>query len=129
MKQKIANDEVPSLLEVVLRVQGDLRRALVPIGVTPLQAGVLCYLCQHADARLIDVAAALRVEPPTIVDVVKDLVRKGWVLNKRSIKDRRTLCLNLSRKGEPLVRKIALLVHSVGVRLSTRDRDAFGPYP
>jgi hypothetical protein len=55
----------PSLIEVVLRVQGDLRRALAPISVTHLQAGVLCYLRQHVDARLIDAAAAFRVEPPT----------------------------------------------------------------
>jgi DNA-binding MarR family transcriptional regulator len=67
----------PSLLELVLRVQGDLRRALAPIGVTPFQAGVLCYLRQHADARLIDAAEACRVESPTLVVVVQDLVRNG----------------------------------------------------
>jgi hypothetical protein len=69
----------PILLELVLRIQGDLRRALAPIGVTPLQAGVLCYLRQHADARLIDAAKAFRLEPPTLTDVVQDLVRKGWL--------------------------------------------------
>ncbi len=48
------NSSQPSLLELVLRVQGELRRALAAIGVTPLQAGVLCYLGQHrrpADRR------------------------------------------------------------------------------
>jgi DNA-binding MarR family transcriptional regulator len=58
-------------------MQGDLRRVSAPIGVTPLQEGVLCYLRQHVDARLIDAAEAFRVEPPTIVDEVQDLVRKG----------------------------------------------------
>ena len=58
----------------VLRVQGDLRRALAPLGVMPLQAGLLCYLQQYTSARLIDVAARFRVEPPTLVDVVQDLV-------------------------------------------------------
>jgi DNA-binding MarR family transcriptional regulator len=51
--------------------------------------------------------------PPTVTDVVQDLVRKGWVLNKRSIKDRRTLPLNLSRKGEALVRKISPILQGV----------------
>ena len=76
MGRKTMSDQASTLLELVLRVQGDLRRALAPIGVTPLQAGVLCYLRQHADARLVDAAAAFRVEPPTIVDVKQDLVRK-----------------------------------------------------
>ena len=111
----------PGLLELVLQVQGELRRTLSLIGVTPLQAGVLCYLSEHADARLIDAAEAFRVESPTIVDVVQDLVRKGWVINKRSIKDRRTLCLKLSRKGEPLVRKITPRGQSVKVMLSEQD--------
>ena len=102
-----------TLLEAVLRVQGELRRALAPIGVMPLQAGVLCYLREHVDARLIDAAAAFRVEPPTLTDVVQDLVRKGWVTNRRSVEDRRTVCLKLSRKGEALVRKIAPIVQGV----------------
>ena len=115
-----------TLLEAVLRVQGDLRRALAPIGVTPHQAGVLSYLRQHADARLVDAAEAFRVEPPTIVDVVQDLVRKGWVLNKRSIKDRRTLSLNLSRKGEALVRRIAPIVHGVETTLILASKKRSG---
>ncbi len=111
-----------SLLELVLRLQGDLRRALAAIGVTPLQAGVLCYLGQHVDARLIDAAAAFRVEPPTLTDVVQDLVRKGWVTNRRSSEDRRTVCLKLSRKGEALVRKLAPIVQGLEAILSEDER-------
>jgi len=126
MRRRTTRDEASSLLEVVSRVQGDLRRALGPIGVTPLQAGVLCYLGQHADARLTDAAAAFRVEPPTLTDVVQDLVRQGWVTNRRSVEDRRAVRLKLSRKGEALVRRIAPLVRNVEVQLSKKERDAFG---
>jgi len=103
----------PTLLEHVLRVQSDLRRALAPIGVTPLQAGVLCYLRQHVNARLTDAAKAVGVEPATLVVVVQDLVRKGWVTNRRSVEDRRTVCLKLTRKGEALVRKISPIIQGV----------------
>ncbi len=96
----------PTLLEDVLRLQGNFRRVLQPIGVTPLQAGVLCYLHRHAGAQLGDVAASLSVQPPTLVVVVKDLARKRWVTSRRSTGDRRALCLRLSRKGETLVREI-----------------------
>ena len=33
-----------TLLELVLRVQGEFRRSLEPIRVTPLQAGMMLYL-------------------------------------------------------------------------------------
>ena len=112
----------PTLLEFVLRVQGDLRRALAPIGVTPLQAGVLGYLGQHPDARLTDAAKAVGVEPATLVVVVQDLVRKGWATNRRSLEDRRTVCLKLSRKGEALVRRIAPLIRNLEVQLRVRRR-------
>jgi DNA-binding MarR family transcriptional regulator len=92
----------PTLLELVLRVQGDLRRALNPIGVTPLQAGVRCYVREHPGVGLVVAAAAFRVESPTLVDVVQDLVRKGWITNRRSIEDRRVVCLRLSRRGKRL---------------------------
>ena len=66
-------------------------------------------------------AAAFRVEPPTVVDVVQDLVRKGWVTNRRSMEDRRVVCLRLSPKGEALVRRIAPIVQGVEAMLSQED--------
>jgi len=116
----------PSLLELVLRVQGDLRGAFAPVGVTPLQAGLLCYLCQHPDARLVDAAAALRVKAPTLMEVVQDLVRKRWMTNRRSTEDRRSVCLRLSPKGESIARKVSLLVRHVEKTLSEQDRGVLG---
>ena len=116
----------PSLLKLVLRVQSNLRRALAPIGVTPLQAGVLCYVREHSGVGVVVAAAAFRVEPPTLVDVVQDLVRKGWIIKRRAIKDRRVVCLRLSRKGEALVRRIEPLVRDVEIQLSKKERNAFG---
>ena len=69
-------DEKLTLLELVLRVQGEFRRSLEPICVTPLQAGMLLFLRRHADARMTDAATALRVRLPTLSAMVKDLVRK-----------------------------------------------------
>ena len=113
MRRRTISDESSTLLEAVLRVQGDLRRALAPIGVTPLQAGVLGYLGQHPDARLTYAAKAVGVEPATLVVVVQDLVRKGWITNRRSVEDRRAVCLKLSRQGEALVRKISPIIQGV----------------
>jgi DNA-binding MarR family transcriptional regulator len=67
------------LLEVVLQLHGEFRRSLEPIRVTPLQAGVLLFLCRHAEARVTDIAAALGVRLSTLSGVVTTLARKGWI--------------------------------------------------
>jgi len=78
------------------------------MGVTPLQAGVLVYLRQHVDARLTDTAASFCIEPATLVVVVQDLVRKGWITNHRSVEDRRAVKLKLSCKGPRLLYSFVL---------------------
>ena len=107
------SDEKLTLLELVLRVQGEFRRRLEPIRVTPLQAGVLLFLRRHADAKLTDAAAALCVRLPTMSTVVKDLVRKRWVTRRRSVTDTRAVCLSLSRRGQVITRKIEAQVRDV----------------
>ena len=102
-----------TLLEMVLRVQGEFRRSLEPIRVTPLQAGMMLYLGRHADAKLTNAADALCLRLPTLSDVVKDLVRKRWVTKRYSVEDRRAVCLRLSRRGQVITRKIEAQVRHV----------------
>ena len=102
-----------TLLELVLQVQGDFRRRLEPIEVTPLQAGVILYLQRNVDAKLKDTSDALGVKPPTLGVVINDLVRKRWVTKKRSIHDDRALCLRLSRQGEAFAQRIKTCVQDV----------------
>ena len=117
---KLVHDSTkePTLLELVLRVQGEFRRGLEPIRVTPLQAGMLLYLQRHTDAKLTDAAAALCLRLPTLSDVVKDLVRKRWVTKRRSVTDTRAVCLSLSRRGEALAQKIEEQVGRVSTRVA-----------
>ena len=100
-----------TLLEVVLRLHGDFRRRLAPIGVTSLQAGVILYLLRHSDAKLKDTAAAVGVQPPTVAGVIDDLVRKRWVTRHRALHDDRAVCLRLSRQGQVIARTITDHVH------------------
>lgn len=67
---KDQNETIPTLLELLLRLEGVIRRRLEPIRVTPLQAGVILFLRRHAEARVTDAATALgggersvRIEP------------------------------------------------------------------
>jgi DNA-binding MarR family transcriptional regulator len=112
-------DEKLTLLEAVLQLHGEFRKSLEPVRVTPLQAGVLLFLQRHAEARLTDAAAALSVTPPTLSEVVKDLVRKRWVTKRRSVTDSRVVHLRLSRRGLVMTRKIETHVR----RVSTAGRE------
>ncbi|MBY0247564.1 MAG: MarR family transcriptional regulator [Nitrospiraceae bacterium] len=103
---KHSGHEKLTLLELVLQLEGEFRRSLEPIRVTPLQAGVLLYLQRHMDARVTDAAAALRLRLPTLSAVVKDLMRKRWVTKRYSVEDHRAVCLRLSRRGMAITRKI-----------------------
>jgi DNA-binding MarR family transcriptional regulator len=96
----------PTHLELVLQWHGQFRRSLEPLRVTPLQAGVLLFIHRHETAKLKDVATGLGVKSPTLGEVVKDLVQKRWVTNRRAHHDDRVLCLRLSHTGVELIRRI-----------------------
>ena len=107
-----AHEEL-TLLDLVLLLHGEFRRGLEPIRVTPLQAGVLLFLRRHTEAKVTDAAAALGVGPPTLSEVVTDLVRKRWVTKRRSATDTRVVHLLLSRRGQVITRKIENQVRRV----------------
>ena len=106
-----------TLLEVVLQLHGEFRRTLEPIRVTPLQAGVLLFLSRYLEARVTDVATALRVRTPTLSEVVNDLVRKRWVTKRRSVTDTRVVHLRLSRRGEAFAQRIEGQVRQVSTQI------------
>ncbi len=103
--------EEPTQLERVLWLHGQFRRCLEPIGVTPLQAGVLLHLHRHRDTNMTKTAKAVCIRPPTLTEVIDDLVRKRWVTRRRSTMDTRVVQLRLSPRGNALVVKIE---HGVG---------------
>ena len=102
-----------TLLESMLRLQGDFRRSLEPLHVTPLQAGVILFLRRHEDGRVKDLATAFCLKLPTVVEVVNILERKRWVSRRPSEKDGRAVCLRLSRQGQTLARKIEAQIRNV----------------
>jgi DNA-binding MarR family transcriptional regulator len=112
------SDEKLTLLERVLRLEGEFTRSLEPIRVTPLQAGALLFLRRHAEANVTDAAAALGVKLPTLSVVVKGLVRKRWIIKRRSVTDTRAVCLSLSRRGDALARTIKDRVRQVSTQIN-----------
>jgi len=113
--------EESTQLEMVLWLNGQFRRSLEPLRVTPLQAGVLLYLRRHTDANITNTAVALCLRLPTVSEVIDDLVRKRWVTRRRSITDTRVVQLRLSPRGSALVVKIEQRVEQVGTALTSQN--------
>ena len=113
---------LPRLLELLLRLEGDIRRRLRPIRVTPSQAGVILFLRRHAEARVTDAATALGVRLLSVT--VKVLVRKRWVTKRRSVTVTRVVHLRLSRRGVALALQIEKRVRQVNASLTAQDRRA-----
>lgn len=120
----MSDDHHATLLEVVLRLHGHFRRTLEPIRVTPLQAGLMLYLQRCADARVTEAAEALRVKPPTLCEVVYDLIRKGWITKRQSSEDGRVFRLRLSRRGQAITRMIEHHVYQMEARSTTDSGSA-----
>jgi len=115
----MSGDPHVTFLEMVQRLYGDFRRTLEPIRVTSLQAGVLLYLHRCVDARVNEAASHLQVSPPTMTEVIQDLVRKRWVIKRRSVADGRAFQLRLSRRGEEMTRAIQHQVGQMEARAET----------
>jgi DNA-binding MarR family transcriptional regulator len=118
-----------TLLEFLLRLEGDIRRRLKPIRVPPLEAGVILFFRRNAEARVTDAAAALGVRLPTLRTVVKALVRTRWVTRHRSVKDDRVVCLQLSRRGQVRAQSIEIQVRQVRTALTEYDGAALDITP
>jgi len=119
----------PTVLELLLRLEGDFRKSLEPIRVTPSQAGVNLLLRRHADARVTDAAAVLGVSLATLSRTVKTLVRKRWVTTRRSVKQACVVSLSLRRRGNALARHIVQRVRHVNTTLAEQNRGVLGMNP
>ena len=81
----------------------------------------MLYLHRCADARVTEAAKALRVKPPTLTDVIQDLIRRRWVTKRRSADDGRVYRLRLSRRGEAITRSIQHQVSHIEANGASRS--------
>jgi DNA-binding MarR family transcriptional regulator len=105
----------PTFLERLLQLQGDFRTCLTPLNITPLQAGILLYLRRCPGAGIMKMARDFKVQPPTMTPIVQGLVRKGYIVRAENPHNRRALPLNLTYRGQSLVKQI--LAKTRGIRL------------
>jgi DNA-binding MarR family transcriptional regulator len=93
-------------LETVLRLQGFFRHRLQPLGVSPIQAGMLLYLDRHPQCQVIEIGSALCVQNLSAVKTVQLLQRNGWIRKPQVNANRKIVKLQLTEKGTALAQKI-----------------------
>ena len=94
--------------ELVLR---EMRIALAPFGINPVQYGVLeaCYYSEGG-TTVTAIAQSLPVEASTISRQADQLHAKGLLARRRQSADRRVVTLNLTDKGRDLTHKLLMVV-------------------
>lgn len=101
------NTSRPSTLETVLRLHGFFRHRLQPLGVSPVQAGMLLYLDRHPQCQVAEIASALCVHDILAGKTVRLLQKNGWIRKPWIDANRKTVTLELSKQGAALARKIS----------------------
>jgi DNA-binding MarR family transcriptional regulator len=61
------------------------------------------YLSQKGEASIMELAENLNVSHPAIIQIAKDLEKKGLILSKKSTDDARKRNLKISKKGKNLL--------------------------
>jgi len=70
-----------------------------------LQLQALVFLKKHSGSQMGDIAENFSIELPSATSLVNKLVKANLVLRKADIKDRRLVRVELTKKGEFLLKK------------------------
>lgn len=79
------------------------------IGLT--QCHTLLEIAYRGEASLVDVAAALELDPSTLSRTINSMVNLGWISRKINLEDRRYIALTLTESGQSLFERIELMTN------------------
>jgi DNA-binding MarR family transcriptional regulator len=87
-----------------------LNAALKPFGIDHSRWRVLAVLNEHAGCSMLELAEHSSVDRTTLAHTVRLMCEEGLVSRARHPTDRRRSILNLSKKGQGLLRSVLPLV-------------------
>lgn len=61
------------------------------------------YLSQKGEANIMEIADVLKVTHPGVIQIAKELEKKGLIISKKSAEDARKRNLRISKKGKNLL--------------------------
>jgi DNA-binding MarR family transcriptional regulator len=111
---EIAPGDYQALAEFRYQIRRYLRfseRAARDAGVEPQQHQLMLAvkgMPEHTSATISELAEKLQIQHHSAVELVDRLVQRGLVNRKRSAEDRRQVLVQLTAKGEKLLRDLAI---------------------
>lgn len=105
MKREEAYQQVFENMDVMRRVMhAHFQRSFTNIQLSPSQLQLLMIVAAKAPVQPKDLAAKLCLTPGALTQLIESAEQQGFVERKPDGKDRRTVCVSLTRKGK---RKVA----------------------
>jgi DNA-binding MarR family transcriptional regulator len=95
-----------------LAVARGYERALKPIGVAPVEAGVLSALCYSGPNHVRGLARLLGVGRQTIVNTTKSLEAQRFILRAVSDEDARLVSFSIAAAGKKRLKKIEIIAQA-----------------
>src|SRR5436190_4914757 len=102
-KQRMSEETARKLHSAALHLMRYVRTQDTALGVPPAQRSALSVVVFSGKKSLSDLAQAEQVRPPTMSRIVDALVRQGLVKREVDRKDRRSVVITATDKGERIM--------------------------
>lgn len=89
---------------------------LAPHGITYPQCQVLGWLAHDGELNQCELAARMRIEPPTLAGILDRMEKRGWVERVPSATDRRKKIVRPGETARPVWNTIVQCAHAVRAR-------------
>ena len=119
----LAHSLIFSLRRVQLALLRGGLRGLSEGRVGPAEFGVLSLCAAHPGIAQVQIAAALDVDKASVVGLVDRLEALGWLIRRRSVKDRRRHGLHLTGEGVRALQQLQQQASEVEARVRARFSD------
>jgi len=106
-----------------LRLFSDFAAAIGDPALTPLLTGALYLIAENPGANQRDLAALLATDPSTMVRLIDQLVKRGWVVRETAEHDRRNTVPRITVAGAKTIERLSPII------AASEDRVAAGLTP
>lgn len=113
-----SEEQISSLLKLTsMSMRKQIERALRPLGLTQQQGLTLRILLHHPGSTHSDLERILRIEKPSVTNLISVMERRGWVIRKKDEQDARFKQIHLTSEGEELAGRIDATVEQTKSRM------------
>ena len=113
-----SEEQIGSLLKLTsMSMRKRIEKALRPLGLTQQQGMTLRILLHNPGSTHSDLERILRIEKPSVTNLISVMERRGWVVRRKDAKDARFKKIYLTPEGEALAGNIAETVDQAKARM------------